>query len=689
MPIIQRPQSGGSGTVDGIRIGTGNSATATAIIGETTAGMGRDIAALGQEYINKAQRSLSTAVYDLNMQKATDEFNTLAQERMAQTTDKHGNPNFGTLAQDIEDIGNKVMAKRMMTIFDLNAQGQFAKDFRNFSSSQAIKASGVARKQELDYSRAQVNATMTATINKGIAGDMADIPNTMQGMKKSLDSYLAAGAISKIEYDNFINQTQSTVYKAKWSEMIKSNPELVKDIMEGNKSPDLVGLQTTGLNEVDNIKMLAQADAQIEDNAREASRVQRDFDKQQKQLQSDNYAQWQNAVLGSNQGLSDLTSLYNNDGITIQQFVAGQQWLEGRNARKDKQLDTQLAISDAMANNKPLTSFTDKDIDSHYATQISLLQQGGADLTMEQKAGIASKYTAPITSLNKEVAYAVKHGDLDSAVEAMNASEYLDNVNSIVMSKLDKDSASIIANASVLVEDTGIPPQKAIEISRENFATLTPEIRQELSNEFNSEEDFNIESMAGKANMILGEGFFGFGTEDLAPGVATQLKRLYKEAYVSTRGDQAATDKLVKKWTANTLGTTSVGGGERIMMLAPEKVFPHATSDELNEILREDFPEVPKDKEIVIEQDRASRDIPGMITYAASYVNDEGDVVQLDRWSLTNEYIIERRGAQKEAIPSVEELMKGRKKTAIQEDIKKELIRKQNFLGSAPFDEGL
>jgi DNA-binding phage protein len=313
MPIIKR--AGQTGTSNTVQIGTGNAATSAVHIAEVTKQLGGNVAALGKEYLNKSQQALSTAVYDLHMQKATEEFNTLAQERMSKTTDDEGNPNFATLPQDIEKIGNDVMMKRMGTMFDPNAASQFSRDFRNFTSSQSIKAADVSRQQELDYNRAQVKSTVSATINKSLTIDITEVEGPLADMRRSLDSYLQSGAISKQEYDQQLDSTRATVYKAKWSEIIAQDADLAREQLSQE--------QALGLTEIERRQMLEQAEAKIVDNEKTRKLILKENEKNEANKQKDNYLELETAVLSGKAGESDFIAAFNSGSIDREQMNKG------------------------------------------------------------------------------------------------------------------------------------------------------------------------------------------------------------------------------------------------------------------------------------------------------------------------------------------------------------------------------
>lgn len=638
MPIIKR--AGQTGTSNTVQIGTGNAATSAVHIAEVTKQLGGNVAALGKEYLNKSQQALSTAVYDLHMQKATEEFNTLAQERMSKTTDDEGNPNFATLPQDIEKIGNDVMMKRMGTMFDPNAASQFSRDFRNFTSSQSIKAADVSRQQELDYNRAQVKSTVSATINKSLTIDITEVEGPLADMRRSLDSYLQSGAISKQEYDQQLDSTRATVYKAKWSEIIAQDADLAREQLSQE--------QALGLTEIERRQMLEQAEAKIVDNEKTRKLILKENEKNEANKQKDNYLELETAVLSGKAGESDFIAAFNSGSIDREQMNKGIKFARKEADSKQVKVDIQANLAQDVKEGKPLLDYTPKQIDEFVNTQFNLIEQGhGEPLTITQKAQLASGIDAPVNAVAKPIQHAALFGSDQDAAEAYNAWSFLKDKKNVVVSGMSNDSQATMAMIDSLVTGSSLPVEQAVQAVRKIQETRTPEKIQEISENYKNEVD--KDDMFDLANDIAGEGFLLFGKEDLQAGTSDILYNTMRNAYVATNGDIKAARTLVDTWTKDVLGTTNVGGSEKIMFLAPEKMFPALTSEQLDSLMRDEMG-IDADAEVVIESDRSSRKVPGTISWSISVLDEDGIPTPVGRWALDNETAYTYLTTQTEAI---------------------------------------
>ena len=637
MPILQRPQQ--TGTTNTVQIAAGNAATSATHIAEVTDRLGGSVAALGKEYLQKSQQALSTAVYDLHMQKATEEFNQRAQERMSQVTDEEGNPNFTTLPQDIEKIGNEVMMKRMGTMFDPNASSQFSRDFRNFTSSQSVKAAGVARQQELDYSRAQVKSTMSASINKALTLNIAEADTVLIDMRRSLDSYLASGTITKQEYDTYLDSTRATVYKAKWGELIAQDATTAVEQLSQE--------QALGLTEVERRQMLTQAEAKVEANIRLNERIVRENEAKVNQQQKATYEELKTGILSGKADESDIWAAFNNGAIDQQLLNTGVQFARAEAKRQGEVVNTQADIAKQVKDGMPVTA-SSKDVDTFVNTKVQQLEERlGKQLSLEEKTYIASDIRAPVNSITKPIEHGALFGNTEETASAYRSWSFAQQKNPEMVSTLSDNAVSNMAMIDSLVATSNLPVNKAVEAVKNIVDSRTPEKIQELAASFKNEYD--IKDMRSEANDIADEGFLFFGKEDLATGEATKLMNLYRTMYTLTNGDKDATRAAVKAKVSTTLGTTQLGGKERLMFLAPEKMFPMLTSDQLDEIMRSDM-ELSPDEEVVLEVDQSSDKVPGVVSYKVSRFDEDGIPLPAERWVMDNETARVYLETQKEAI---------------------------------------
>lgn len=637
MPILQRPQQ--TGTTNTVQIAAGNAATSATHIAQVTDRLGGSVAALGKEYLQKSQQALSTAVYDLHMQKATEEFNQRAQERMSQVTDEEGNPNFTTLPQDIEKIGNEVMMKRMGTMFDPNASSQFSRDFRNFTSSQSVKAAGVARQQELDYSRAQVKSTMSASINKALTLNIAEADTVLIDMRRSLDSYLASGTITKQEYDTYLDSTRSTVYKAKWGELIAQDATTAVEQLSQE--------QALGLTEVERRQMLTQAEAKVEANIRLNERIVRENEAKVNQQQKATYEELKTGILSGKADESDVWAAFNNGAIDQQLLNTGVQFARAEAKRQGEVVKVQADIAKQVKDGMPVTA-SSKDVDTFVNTKIQQLEEKlGKELSLEEKTYIASDIRAPVNSITKPIEHGALFGNTEETASAYRSWSFAQQKNPEMVSTLSNDAVSNMAMIDSLVATSNLPVNKAVEAVKNIVDSRTPEKIKELATSFKNEYD--IKDMRSEANDIADEGFLFFGKEDLATGEATKLMNLYRTMYTLTNGDKDATRAAVKAKVSTTLGTTQLGGKERLMFLAPEKMFPMLTSDQLDEIMRSDMGLSP-DEEVVLEVDQSSDKVPGVVSYKVSRFDEDGIPLPAERWVMDNETARVYLETQKEAV---------------------------------------
>lgn len=574
MPILQRPQQ--TGTTNVVQIGAGNAATSATHIAQVTDRLGGSVAALGKEYLQKSQQALSTAVYDLHMQKATEEFNQLAEERMSKTVDEEGNPNFATLPQDIERIGNQVMMKRLGTMFDPNASSQFTRDFRNFTSSQSVKAAGVARQQELDYTTAAVKSSASATINKAIKGDITEVEGSLTDFKRSMDSYLASGTITKEYYDTMLDSTRATIYKAKWGELIDQDADTAVEQLSQEEA--------LGLTQVERLGMLTQAKAKVKDNEKERKAIETEHRTNTARESARAYTYWDIGLTEGKQGLSDLNSLYNNGVIQPEEYLKGvkryQKYTE--TTQNKLEMKEQVAILTSPSNPQEIPPSLSGTANEMFKNEVALTEKGNqSPMTYEQLAGIAKSFKTPLSYMTDLLTQATVTGGIQGKGDAVNAYNYLVTNNPLAISKLP-DSVRTMYEKARLMSSNGAMSgseslKKLIEIEQKSKApdadtvvkALNAKIKDGKIKDSNIEEYIN-DKLESKGDLP----FFGFN-KSIDPGLMARINEEVRNIAINNRSTDIDIKALVGTAVdkIDHLGYNEVGANKKIMELAPAKVL--------------------------------------------------------------------------------------------------------------------
>lgn len=574
MPIIKR--AGQTGTSNTVQIGTGNAATSAVHIAEVTKQLGGNVAALGKEYLNKSQQALSTAVYDLHMQKATEEFNTLAQERISKTTDDEGNPNFATLPQDIEKIGNDVMMKRMGTMFDPNAASQFSRDFRNFTSSQSIKAANVSRQQELDYNRAQVKSTVSATINKSLTVDITEVEGPLADMRRSLDSYLQSGAISKQEYDQQLDSTRATVYKAKWSEIIAQDADLAREQLSQE--------QVLGLTEVERRQMLGQAEAKIVDNKLLQEKILKENEANIKKKSRTNYTEWDIGLEKGTQGLSDLEALSNSGSIEREDYLAGLKRYREHSKNSALKVERRGIISNLTAIDNPqeIPPELSKEANDMFKEDVALIEKATeTPMTYEQLAGKAKLYRTPNSYIKDLLVQATVTGGIQGKGDAVNAYSYLVTNNPLSLKELPDNVRTMYEKARLMSSNGAITGSEAlkklIDIEERSKSPEASVVMQAFKDKMTDSKVTNSTITEYINDKLESRGdlpFFGWN-KDIDPGLMARIQESVRDIAISNRSTDINVEALVGTALDKIehLGYNEVGANKKIMELAPVKVL--------------------------------------------------------------------------------------------------------------------
>jgi hypothetical protein len=96
-----------------------------------------------------------------------------------------------------------------------------------------------------------------------------------------------------------------------------------------------------------------------------------------------------------------------------------------------------------------------------------------------------------------------------------------------------------------------------------------------------------------------------------------KVEGLLREAY-SITGSETDAKNLVKSWTKNLMGTSTINGEKEFMMLPVSKAYPNISDEEARASLDADIKKIQPDLapgSVKIEADELSRANPNQITY--------------------------------------------------------------------------
>lgn len=114
-------------------------------------------------------------------------------QRFAQSVDENGNPTYGTLMSDVDNITNQIIEDHLNTISDPRARQEAESRLRNQQSSLKIKGISVYQNQKTDYVRATTFDSVSTLSDKVLDGEI-----TTEQAAQEIDSLLnqAGGAFS-------------------------------------------------------------------------------------------------------------------------------------------------------------------------------------------------------------------------------------------------------------------------------------------------------------------------------------------------------------------------------------------------------------------------------------------------------------------------------------------------------------
>lgn len=644
MTNITRPVPSGKSSLSSLQ-GSSNVGTAGAGVGLASQQLGAVMNAIGSNYLQKAQAAMSTAVYDNAMSTAKKQFNEQYQDRRNTPFDKNEQPNFDSLPQDTQDIGNSVLKKTSSILLDSTARQQFNRDFSNFIDKSVISSNSVARSQKLDYTRAQA-ASGTRDFLVNVADiDISEFPRALDEFRKTQQSYLDAGAISNQEFENNLSSTTTSAYKAKYSQLIDGSPIVMREVLETGDA-SVLGLDSLGLKASDRVKLLDIANSKIEDNIRTENREIKEKEKLFKDRQNHNFSNASKDVAARMLGDSDIHRMEDSNEISEQQADTLSRDLKRIEFISDGKLDISTTISNRLQHNLPTYDISPAKLSEHYSQQIKSLEDVGPKLTLQQEAGIAEQYKAAIKPIQKKIAYQAEFGTAEESEDAIRSWKYLIDKSPITLDGMDSTSNNILAYAQSILGSTGLDDSQAMKIARDKILNVSPDIRAENQVELNLKKNkFGGDRFIftkGNINSMATNYWFNI---DLAPGVLHSMNRLFDQNFLLT-GDKDASIEMTKSQTASTFGATSLNGkSEVLMFLAPETMFPDIPVPILKKDLNDSIKGlIPEGKEPIIQSDKFTRSKQGILSWSVSYLGENG-IEQLvytkdgtpARWEMNNE----------------------------------------------------
>lgn len=551
--------------------------------------LGSSEVALGEQFEAASRRANTSLQLTRAMTQATEQFSAASNQRMQRVTDDEGNPSYSTLKTDVERIGQEVMGSVGSKITDSEASRQFAEKFGIFLTNKSIIAQQTARRQQVDFSRAQLNNSLDSWKQQAIQGNPEQISEYEHLAQGQIQDSVSSGIISAQEAENLRKNFQSTVRVESYRNVIAANPEKALKEFQDNKPSSL------GLTEQEKDRLSLEAEAAVRDKERELKRAEAARESDLKEHQNINEASLELDLIEGRATEKDILGAANSGQISELQKLGLLKKLAISRGKEDSLENSTRLINESIQSGSLIPpTVSSSQINKHFQARLQKAQEGSeGNLTLSQKSALVAQYRAPVTSFRKELETLAISEDSDG-VQVMQAYRHLVNTKSMSIAGMNPESEAILSAASAMV-DGGINPVEAMRRAR--LSAQNPE-KKALLREFSKIEDFKLDEIRETIEDEL-DAVPWFSGAKLAPGVESRAVELMKNAYVLSGGDKSAAIKFMSANLERTHGYSKLTN--RYMMAPPEMFYPRVESSELKRSLNSDLAGlIPEDSEVVL-----------------------------------------------------------------------------------------
>lgn len=554
--------------------------------------MAERMSASGQKYYDEAQHSINDAIVNNAYAGASTEFAQAVQNRISKPYDDSGNPTFGTLPNDISNIGQQIAEKYSKGMVDADTSTRFNDQFQHLVTNHTINGVQVAHKQQVDYSVASVNKVIDSSVQNGLT----DIPANLdfhyaQGVG-AINNAVKNGYVSRIEADKSIDQLRSNLYVGSLSKQISANPGSVADALT-NKSDDQLHI-----TEDERGRLSQQIDQAFKASDAQEKLVVTQQQQKTKEQQNFNNGELQLAVAQGKAGPSDVLAKYQNGGISHDQYIKQMVDITKSQVGSLKQATTQRALSSDIQSGKVLSNYSEADVNKHYVEQVNTL---GDKATIQDKAVVAISMKAPVTNFTKELSGIAKTGAPQDIAGAAKAYDYANEKNPLAVSKLTKQDRAFYSSINEQMKYTNKNPDQIINDTKNLvYGKQDPGTKNVWQSAYIKDHDLNPATLADPGHNIentLMNTFNMPSGSKIQPDVLNHMQGLLHDAYMMT-GDKASALNMLKDETKGMFGTSEINGGKAfdpalnetsggktLMFAPPEKIYDRYTPQELRQDL--------------------------------------------------------------------------------------------------------
>lgn len=208
-------------------------------IGQSITSHGLNIKSMNDEYKRQAKEADDNAVYANQINEATIQYQNLFQQRINETVDQDGNPTYGTLQNDVAQIGLDVLNERLSGIDSPEVRARFQQNFSSYTGNQQIGSISIARNQQ----QAFISESITNSVSElGTQAGGSNEQNRVffeRQVNQILNEGVASGSLTPVQRGQIQEDFRREVSIATLRNAINEDPVIALDMIKNNSAEDL------------------------------------------------------------------------------------------------------------------------------------------------------------------------------------------------------------------------------------------------------------------------------------------------------------------------------------------------------------------------------------------------------------------------------------------------------------------
>lgn len=648
---------------------------------------GQQVSATGQQLVEasmkaneaffaQAKQSRQTAEYSKAYRNAIMDFNQGYSNLLMNPYDEDGNPLLDQLPGRVGALGQEALDRALEGVSDPQVQQQLTENFSNYYTQQQVTSFGTARRQQIDYTRAEVGSSIDTLANQAIIGGLEKMQMYDAQVRDMLEG--AGVVFSEQEkealYKGYINSSRAGVVQ----QMIKADPNSALQVLQG------LDAGTLGVDVPVFEKLVEQAQAGAADVERQAAKAVK---QQEAKLSADQKALADKLEQGLVLGQITEGALYEHrDKLPVDTFTKLIEKSRRIYSKELQKIETIKQVSTVINQGGTIEDkFSPSEINTfyHYMVQVGAQANPNEKMTLVKKAGLVTNMKGEVTDFTKEIKVGLVDGD---AIDAFQSLKYLEEQgNYSTLRALDEKSLAIYARLKSRFNDTNL----SLKGSKANVEQMVLQIRDEVLNpksevqtliDKNFKRDFgDPDDLKNAYDDILDD--LGIDPIFFEPNTDIKLKAIFnhylKLGYQQTGGDKDAAIAYATDMLRGVADVSEISGKKEFVLYPIEKTVG-ATVEEVQRYLAENLEgadNLPLNEDGTINAEMLS------VSNSGIDAKDINGKIQYEVINLENGAPVIRNGVPERYIADSEDFETMRREDAKREELEQEIkVREEQKL---------